>query len=106
MASAGRFDASIPYVLDLDYWVKLLGHGDAYYLNEALASFRVSGGSWSVRIGARQSQEYQLFISKLSANPTFTTTRFDILAGKAMSKVNALLRAVLYRFLAMEARKT
>jgi len=106
VASAGRFDASIPYVLDLDYWVKLLGHGDAYYLNEALASFRVSGGSWSVRIGARQSQEYQLFISKLSANPTFTTTRFDILAGKAMSKVNALLRAVLYRFLAMEARKT
>jgi glycosyltransferase involved in cell wall biosynthesis len=105
VASAGRFDASIPYVLDLDYWVKLLGHGDAYYFNEALASFRVSGGSWSVRIGARQSQEYQLFISKLSANPAFTTTRLDILAGKTMSKVNAVLRAVLYRFLAMEARK-
>lgn len=105
-AVAGRFDASIPYVLDLDYWVKLLGHGDAYYLNEALASFRVSGGSWSVRIGARQSQEYQSFISKVTANTAFKASSLDILAGKTMSKVNAVLRAVLYRFLAMETRRT
>lgn len=102
---AGRFDASIGYVLDLDYWVRLLLHGDAYYLASPLASFRVSGGSWSVRIGARQSIEYQLFIQKLIADPRYHPTGFDVVAGKIMSKVNSQLRSVLYRFLAMDVRR-
>jgi glycosyltransferase involved in cell wall biosynthesis len=104
-ARAGRFDASIPYVLDLDYWVRLLRSGDAYYINEPLASFRVSVGSWSVRIGARQSLEYQQFIRKLSADQRFGASRPDILVGKLMAKVNAVLRSVLYRVLAMHAVK-
>jgi glycosyltransferase involved in cell wall biosynthesis len=103
---AGKFDASIGYVLDLDYWVRLLLHGDAYYLAKPLASFRVSGGSWSVRIGARQSLEYQMFIKKLMADPRYSATGFDVLQGKVMSKVNAVLRSVLYRFLAMDARRS
>lgn len=101
----GKFDASIGYVLDLDYWVRLLLHGDAYYLAKPLASFRVSGGSWSVRIGARQSQEYQRFIRKLMADPRYSATGIDVFAGKIMAKVNAVLRSVLYRFLAMDARR-
>jgi len=102
-AQAGRFDASIPYVLDLDYWVRLLCNGDAYYLNEPLAAFRVSIGSWSVRIGARQSLEYQQFIRKLAADPRFTASGPDIMLGKLMAKVNAVLRSLLYRVLAMHA---
>lgn len=101
---AGKFDASIGYVLDLDYWVRLLLHGDAYYLARPLASFRVSGGSWSVRIGARQSVEYQRFIHKLMADPRYSATGLDVLRGKMMAKVNAVLRSVLYRFLAMDPR--
>ena len=105
VARAGRFDASIPYVLDLDYWVRLLCIGDAYYVAEPLASFRVSVGSWSVRIGSRQSLEYQEFIRKVAADPRFTTSTPDIVRGRVMAKVNALLRAVLYRVLAMHAVK-
>lgn len=105
-AKAGRFDASIPYVLDLDYWVRLLCIGDAYYIDQPLASFRVSVGSWSVRIGARQSLEYQMFIRKLSSNPRFTASGPDILMGKLMAKVNSVLRSVLYRVLAMHALKS
>ena len=104
-SAAGKFDATIGYVLDLDYWVRLLLHGDAYYLAAPLASFRVSSGSWSVRIGARQSLEYQLFIKKLMADPRYSATGIDVFTGKVMAKVNAMLRSVLYRFLAMDARR-
>lgn len=104
-ALAGRFDASIPYVLDLDYWVRLLCHGDAWYIKAPLASFRVSVGSWSVRIGARQSLEYQMFIRKLALERRFAASGPDILVGKLMAKVNAMLRSVLYRVLAMHAVK-
>lgn len=53
----GAFDARQPYVIDLDYWFRLLAHGDAYYCDEALASFRVSASQWSVALGRQQSQD-------------------------------------------------
>jgi len=40
----GPYDATFPYVVDLDYWLRLLEHGDGYYLPETLVSFRVSPG--------------------------------------------------------------
>ena len=41
----GGFYAENPYVIDLDYWLRLLAQGDAYYLDQPLASFRVNPGS-------------------------------------------------------------
>ena len=100
---AGQFDASIPYVLDVDYWVRLLRLGNAYYLAEPLASFRISIGSWSVRIGARQSLDYRLFINKLATDRHFATRGYDVMIGKVMSKVNSFLRSAFYRVLALHA---
>jgi glycosyltransferase involved in cell wall biosynthesis len=96
--SVGPFDASIPYVLDLDYWFRLLLRGDAYYLPEALVSFRVSSGSWSVAIGVRQSVDYRRFIQKVADNPAFLARRTDILSGNIMAGLNKYLRLVFYRF--------
>jgi glycosyltransferase involved in cell wall biosynthesis len=93
----GGFDASIGYVVDLDYWFRLLLQGDAYYLPESLASFRVSSGSWSVAIGMRQSEEFQKFIARVAANPAFGVTRADILTGRLMAWLNSLLRMLVYR---------
>ena len=44
--TVGPFDATFPYVVDLDYWFRLLAHGDGYYVAETLVSFRVSPGAW------------------------------------------------------------
>src|SRR4029079_5914162 len=49
----GPYDATFPYVVDLDYWLRLLEHGDGYYLPETLVSFRVSPGVSSVALRAR-----------------------------------------------------
>ena len=42
--TVGPFDATFPYVVDLDYWLRLLAHGDGYYVPETLASFRGVAG--------------------------------------------------------------
>lgn len=55
----GRFDARYPYVIDLDYWLRLLDHGDAYYCDEELSAFRVSREQWSVRLGHQQAEDFQ-----------------------------------------------
>ena len=93
----GGFDASIGNVTDLDCWFRLLLHGDAYYLPERLASFRVAHGSWSLDIGAGQAAHFRAFIARVGANPAFGTTALDRTRGRLMSQANVLARLVFYR---------
>lgn len=100
---AGGFDASIPYVLDLDYWVRLLLKNDAYYIPEALAGFRVSPISWSVAIGTRQSEDFNHFITKAARLEEVDVNCFDIVVGRMMARVNNLLRILFYHFVLNKA---
>jgi glycosyltransferase involved in cell wall biosynthesis len=93
----GGFDATIAYVVDLDYWFRLLLQGDAHYLPETLASFRVSRSSWSVAIGMQQSAQFQSFIAKVAANSAFRVSAMDITLGKFMARLNSMLRLLVYR---------
>ncbi len=93
----GAFDATLRLVTDLDYWVRLLRHGDAYYLPERLASFRVSHGAWSVAIGAAQAAEFLAFIEKLRADPAFSPSAFDIARGRLLARLNTVAKLFFYR---------
>lgn len=93
----GGFDATIGNVTDLDCWFRLLLHGDAYYLPDRLASFRVALGSWSLDIGGRQAAHFRAFIARVGANPAFGTSALDRTRGRVMSQANTLARLVFYR---------
>jgi hypothetical protein len=93
----GAFDASLRIVTDLDYWVRLLLHGDAYYLPERLASFRVSRGTWSVAIGAAQAAELLAFIEKTGANPAFGLSAFDLARGRLLARLTTFAKLLFYR---------
>jgi glycosyltransferase involved in cell wall biosynthesis len=93
----GRFDASNPYVLDLDYWFRALTLGDAYYIAAPLAAFRVSKGSWSVAIGARQTADFRNFLSRVAAQPCFGIGALDLACGYCMAAINTILRLLFYR---------
>ena len=93
----GAFDASIPYLVDLDYWVRLLEHGDAYYLDEPVASFRVSPASWSVEIGTNQCRQFCRFIDRI--RHLFRIRMGDVYVGRLMAYGNNFLRRILYSFI-------
>jgi glycosyltransferase involved in cell wall biosynthesis len=93
----GAFDARLRLVTDLDYWVRLLLHGDAYYLPERLASFRVSHGAWSVAIGAAQAAEFLAFIAKVGANPAFGLSALDLARGRLLARLNTVAKLLFYR---------
>lgn len=93
----GGFDASIGYIVDLDYWFRLLARGNAYYLPEKLVSFRISTGSWSVALGNKQSDDFLCFIDKIADNPPFDIDKATFIAGKVMAKINNFLRLCMYR---------
>lgn len=95
----GAFDASLRIVTDLDYWFRLLLHGDAYYLPERLASFRISQGAWSVAIGAEQAAELRAFIAKAGANPAYGLSALDMARGRLLARLNTLAKLFFYRLL-------
>ena len=93
----GLFDATNPYIIDLDYWFRLLARGDAYYIPQPLGYFRVLPTSWSVAIGARQTSDFRRFIDKtVTMYPGIH--RFDRWSGYIMAAVNTFLRHLFYRF--------
>ncbi len=95
----GGFDGAIGYVIDLDYWFRLLAQGDAYYLPEELVSFRVSSGSWSVAIGNRQYNDFRRFIAKITVTRTVKVSVAGIIAGNIMALANNLSRMFVYKIL-------
>jgi len=98
-ARVGKFDGTFGYVIDLDYWFRCLQHGDAYYLADALSSFRLSQGAWSVAIGARQFQQFRDFARRYAMDPAYRIGRLDLTAGTFMAFGNAQLRRFAYRWL-------
>jgi len=92
----GSFDASHPYVIDLDYWFRLLAHGDAHYLEAPLASFRVSATQWSVVIGRRQDIDFIGLVRRAAPffNPPLST--LDRARARWRAWANVWLRQVFY----------
>ena len=96
-AKVGGFDATNPYVIDLDYWFRLLAHGDAYFCEEALAAFRVSPTQWSVAIGAHQSSDFRNFVARFAARGASPASAVDHLFGRFTPGLNNLARLIFYR---------
>lgn len=100
--TVGPFDAAFGYVVDLDYWLRLLAHGDGYYIPEALVSFRVSRGAWSVAIGADQAAAFSGLTAKIVKQGRLRAGPLDLAIGRTLAPLNNALRLFLYRFLFRE----
>lgn len=97
--AAGLFDATFPYVVDLDYWLRLLAHGDAGYIPDVLASFRVAPTQWSVAIGRRQAAQFNGLAARMAARPDLAAGTVDLLAGRVLARGNNLARLLMYRLM-------
>lgn len=95
----GVYDASFPYLVDLDYWFRVLMHGDGYYTASHSSSFRLSPGSWSVAIGNKQIEDFQGLVQRFAAEPRFGITSTDKLIGFARSRLNTWARTMIYRLM-------
>lgn len=92
----GAFDATNPYVIDLDYWFRLLAHGDAYFCAETLASFRVSDSSWSVAIGSDQDRDFIEFVVRSAPKMRPRPSATDMFAMRVTATLNKWLRLLFY----------
>lgn len=96
---AGGFDGSIPYLIDLDYWVRLMAHGNAICTRRPLASFRLSSRQWSAAIGRQQSRQFIAYLEKIRSENRFEISGLLWLRARMMARLNGVIRAFIYRFL-------
>jgi glycosyltransferase involved in cell wall biosynthesis len=95
----GAYDASYPYLVDLDYWFRVFLHGDAHYTATRSSSFRVCPGSWSVAIGGKQYRDFKGFVDKFHMDVRFEISGTDRMIGLMRARLNTIGRALVYRYL-------
>lgn len=94
----GGFSKTIPWMLDLDFWGRIMALGDVYAIKEPLCAFRVAKGSWSVDVAKSHAKDFCAYIAALRADPRFKVTLLDQMIGSGMAHANCRLRQVFYRY--------
>jgi glycosyltransferase involved in cell wall biosynthesis len=94
---AGGFSASEPYVIDLDFWCKLLDLGDCIHLPTPLCDFRISAQSWSARLAGEQSRQYGRFATRLRESHPGIISKNDLRMGICKSRLGAYVRHMIFR---------
>jgi hypothetical protein len=94
----GNFSIAIPYVIDLEFWCRLLLAGDIVVMRDSLCAFRVSADSWSVQVADSQSRDFSRLLDTMRQNPAFHLTGLDVFQGKAKAILNRHLRQLFYTF--------
>ena len=97
IARTGLFSAVNLYVIDLDYWARLLLHGRLAVIPEPLCGFRVSRAAASTRIRTTQSRDFRDFLRRLGEDRRFGLTAGDLRRGRIRASVNAWMRRLIYR---------
>ena len=96
IAQKHRFSDQYPYVIDLGLWIKLLGMGDLFVIQDSLCAFRVSPQSESVNSRHFHRDDFSRFIRSMDKDH-YELSSFDIFSGVANSSLLELMRRVFYK---------
>jgi glycosyltransferase involved in cell wall biosynthesis len=94
----GGFCANNPYVVDLDYWVRLLSHGDGFAHPSTVGAFRVHPGSVSVRLVWQQPRMMLKFLADAQAAGLVRLSHLDWARQYGAAMGWAILRGAVYCF--------
>jgi glycosyltransferase involved in cell wall biosynthesis len=96
ISRAGAFDGTNLYVIDLDFWARLLLQGSLFVIHEPHCGFRISRTAASTRIRSSQSRDFRLWIERLGRDPRFGLARGDLRWGKFRAAANEMMRRMIY----------
>lgn len=94
--AVGPYRPEMAYVIDLDYWVRLLEHGPMVAIPRSLCAFRVAPGSWSMALASRQAAQVGALQRALrEARPDLVPLHV-YLRGRALALALAAARRLVY----------
>lgn len=93
----GGFVGDLPFVMEMDLWVRLLRGGDFVGIPRVLASFRIASGTTTALMSARSQLGQQIeFARRIAADARWQITLFDRIVGRVRSYDMQVRRSVLY----------
>ena len=84
------------YVIDIDFYAKVLRHGDILLLPDTLSAFRVSHDSASVKMAAQQTSLFQAFVSRLRIEGDYPISQIDSWCCFINLRIRQLMKRVFY----------
>lgn len=100
----GPYDARHPYLVDLDYWFRVLTTGDAWYTGKPSSCFRISMSSWSFALRKKQLDDFKGFVDKFAVDPALRISGADRAIGFHKASINTMGRALIYQAMFREGR--
>ena len=98
LREVGYYRTTAPYVIDLDFWIRILCKANIYIINEPLCSFRLSPQSWSARLNFRQFIDYLKLIRLTASESRHILSKTDIVLGQMRCLINTLFRILVFNF--------
>ncbi len=98
MDKAGDWDTELWYTIDWDYYLRLLNHGNAYYIDKPYAGFRISASSAtgsSLDGNEKILNDEKIFIEKHKDSKYFNVTS-EMISERSNNVHNRLRKKVLF----------
>ncbi|MBN1938576.1 MAG: glycosyltransferase [Candidatus Aminicenantes bacterium] len=93
----GLFNPGNVYLIDLDFWARLLLEGSLSMSADPLCAFRISRTAESTRTRSSQSRDFQAFAGVLGSDVRFGLKPVDLRRGRRRAVLNGFLRRLLYK---------
>ena len=93
------FTDEYSYLIDLDFCIRALDHGDFYHLDKVLASYRVRSDSESSTMVNVQKSQLLNFVNELTSNGTIELSPYQKMIFILNLSLQVLARRVIYFFL-------
>jgi len=97
LRQAGLFRDRYATLADVDMYARVLRDWDAVAIDDTLAAFRVSVGSWSDRSHRVQGRNLRRLLADLADDPSFAVAPSTRWRGRAWSYVRAPTRGLVFR---------
>ena len=92
----GGFLGDRPYMIDVDFYCRLLELGDSVALPEVLCAFRIWGSALSSRLASSQARQAREFFKDVQARHPELITAADLRSGRLRAAAWASARRLLY----------
>jgi glycosyltransferase involved in cell wall biosynthesis len=98
------WDDSLPYVIDLDMYTRVLADGSAVAIRRDLAKFRLADRSWSARLAKVQRRHFDGWLDRAVATGQLDLTRAELVRSRVMARLQDALRRAAGRFTSIRSR--
>lgn len=92
----GPFTKDNPYLVDLDYWIRILEHGDGWADNGTHSAFRITSGSASVNLLLQQPKLFAKFIDHHASAAEVRKSNYKIWLSLAKAYTLSIARGLIY----------